>query len=305
MTQKKTTAIYRRNLLHGLNQTVDSEADASPYSYTEYDQKGNVLEQKLFGPDGKITEHFLDDYGMNGFLIREKYTAGDDETTEEKSYERNENGLILKEYKHYADGSVDTTTYRYDSQHRIISKITVNDEDEPEMKELFGYRGDFLAIHEVFDAEDNLLSSEEFSYDEHGNAISRVRWDSESDETLHILITYTDAGRKKEESVFDEEDNLLENNTFDEDGKGRLIRLVEQTQGKNTTTHYEYDDQGNMVLQAMTNNAGDEVLKVVRCFNENNELTYSEVFIDGEGRMLSQHYEVELVYTYYRVNSVT
>ncbi len=298
MKQKKTVNIFRRNLGYpAFNKTADENTVL--HSSSEYNQQGLLLEQKVFDADGNLFEYVLNAYNENGFLVSEKYIAGDVETTEEKSYQRNENGLILSEFKHYADGSIDTTKYEYDSQFRIISMHTFDEEGDLETKEVFEYQGEYLKKKEVYDNLDNLLLREEIKVDEQGNTREVIRWDDESDETTRAIFLYNNAGLKVEEQKFDEEGTLVDHIKFIEDESGRVMSIVEQGQTKETRTHFQYDEQGNQILQVVVNAENKEIVRVERKFNEDNEMIYSNVFVDGEGRSLNQHYEVVVEYTYF------
>ena len=297
MPQRKSISLYRKNLLP--IQKNSGQQEYWLYSYSEFNRNGNQIEQTVYTQDGSMVERTLKEYNAGGFVIREKYFAGEDEAAEEKSYDRNENGLILKEFKHYLDGSYDTTTYEYDSQNRILSRITQNDEGETEQKTIHEYRDDFLVKSQVFDGDGNLLQSDEFKYDEKGNSVEHKRVDNETAEESFIVTSYNSNGRKRREERFDEDGDLISQSVFDENGKGQLVKITETGSDKNITILFRYDENGNAIEQEELDEEGNQLVLVKRAYDEVNNLVHSEVFIDGQGLTLPQHYEIKFEYEFH------
>jgi YD repeat-containing protein len=298
MPQRKSIALYRKNLLEMPDNKRQHEAWL--YSHSEFDVKGNLTEQSVYTQDGALVERIINEYDENGFLINEKYLADADETSEEKTYERDEKGLVLKEFKHYIDGSVDTTTYQYDKQYRIISKITVNDEGEIEQKVLNEYRDDFLVKTQILDGENNLLQLDEFKFDEKGNSVEHKKVDIESSTNAFIVTSYNNNGRKKEEITYDEDGDIISETSYAEDEKGRLLNIIEESSDKEVAIKFTYDEQDNIIHQEEISNQGRQLVSVKREFDNENNLIRSEVYIDGQGQTLPQHYEVIVEYTFYQ-----
>jgi hypothetical protein len=297
MPQRKSIALYRKNLLALKNSTEPHELWL--YSQSEFDPKGNLTEQSVYTQSGSLVERTIKDYDEKGFLLREKYFAEAGEQSEETSYERDENGLVVKELKHYIDGSFDTTTYNYDSQHRILLKITVNDEGEVEQKVVNEYRDDFLLKTSLFDCEGNLIRQDEFKYDEKGNSVEHKRVDNESGEDAFIVTTYNSNGRKKTEISYDEDGDIINQTTYFEDENGQLLSIVEEGSEKNLVIMFTYDERGNTIHQEELDNEGRQLVSVKREFDDDNNLVRSEVYIDGQGLTLPQHYEISFEYKFY------
>lgn len=297
MPQRKSIALYRKNLLAMPGNKMQHEAWL--YSHSEFDAKGNLTEQSVYTQDGVLVERIINEFDANGFLIREKYLADADETSEEKSFQRDDKGLVLKEFKHYNDGSFDTTNYEYDNQYRIISKVTMNDEGEIEQKILNEYRDDFLVKTQTFDGENNLVQLDEFKYDEKGNSVEHKKIDNESGTNAFIVTSYNHHGRKKEEITYDEDGDIINETSYAEDEKGRLLNIIEEGSEKDVAIKFTYDEQDNIIHQEELSNQGKQLVSVKREFDNDNNLIRSEVYIDGQGQTLPQHYEVCIEYTFY------
>jgi len=297
MPARKSIVLYRKNLHLSAGNSQDQEHWL--YSQSEFDHRGNLIEQTIYAQNGSMIEKTVNEYNEQGFLIREQYFVDSGDASEEKSYERNENGLILKEYKHYIDGSFDTTVYNYDSQNRIISMITTNDEGETEKVIAHEYRDDFLLSQRVLDGEGNLIKSDHYKYDERGNSVEHKRTDNESGEESFTVIRYNNHGRKQEETVFDEDGDIVAQTFYEEDDKGLLKTIRESGVEKNLQISFTYDERGNAIRQEETDAEGRQLVLVQREFDEQNNMIRSEVYVDGQGLTLPQHYEIIFEYRFH------
>jgi YD repeat-containing protein len=298
MPQRKSVALYHRNLK--LSDNKQPLQEYWLYSYSEFDTRGNLTEQSVYAQSGALLERTSREFDGNGFLKREKFFIEDEEPSEEKSYERNDDGILLKEYKHYTDGSHDTIVYNYDSQHRIISRITSDDEGEVEEKLINEFNGDFLVRTQIFDGDDNLLRSDEFSYNEQGNSVEHKKIDNESGELSVVVTTYNSNGHKLKETHLDEDGDEISETNYMEDEAGRLLSLTEKSAEKTTETRFEYDERGNAVSQVETDEEGNELIVVDREFDDENNILQSEVFVSGQGRTPDQFYEIKFEYQFYQ-----
>lgn len=297
MAQRKTVKLYRRDLLPPRKNTEQQEFWL--FSQSEYDPDGNLNEQSVFDQKGSLVERVIREYNCNGFLIREQYFADDGEPSDEKSFEGDDNGLILKEFKHYLDGSFDTTEYFYDNQHRIVKTITTTDEGEVEQEMLNEYEGDQLVRTSISDGDGNLLRISEYLVDENGHTVEFKQTDNETGESTHLVTQYNDAGHKETEISYDEDGDIISQVLFKEDDKGRLISMTEQGESKNTITSFTYDDQGNIIQQTEQDGEGKLLMSIKREYDENNNMLQSEVFVESRGRSLPQHYEIKMEYTFF------
>lgn len=297
MASRKSVSLYRKNLIP--SQNINNVQEFWLYSYSAFDERGNPTEQSVYAQDKSIVERTLKEYNDKGFLIREKYFVEDGHPSEEKSYERDENGLVTKEIKHYIDGSFDTTIYEYDSQHRIVSKITTNDEGEIEQKVLNEYRDDFLVKTLVTDGEGTLIKLDEFKYDEKGNSVEHKRIDNESGDEYFVVTAYNSNGRKKQEIRYDEDGDIVHETYYEEDEQGNLVRIREENSERAVKIRFTYDEKGNAVQQEEFDAEGKQLVSVQRGFDDDNNLIRSEVFIDGQGLTLPQHYEIRFEYEFY------
>jgi YD repeat-containing protein len=209
MPMKKKTSVYRTNLVTiGIGQ---GQIETLPYLFneTEYNTKGAIISQSSFTSDGLLVEKMAFEYNEQGRIITQYYFTEPDEPSEVVEYILNDKGLLIKDVKKYLDGSFDTTTYLYDDQERLTEKTTVDDEGVTDLREKFFWKNKSLVKHEAIDAEGNIVSTEEFTYDDKGNAIEHTQMDEESGENQRTVSTFDEANHKTGDELYDEEGDLM------------------------------------------------------------------------------------------------
>lgn len=299
MAKRKSTLVYRTDLVNvGIGQ---GQLQSVPYlaSQTDYDVEGRVVMQCSFSASGAVVEKTVYEYDPKGNLVHELYYSGEPEPAEESSYEYGDLGKVTKEFKHYIDGSKDTTDYSYDPEGKLVEKVTVDDEGETEMREVFQYEGELLVDHVILDGEDNPLVSEEFTYNKKGQVTMHVRNDNQTGEYFKLGIEYNDEGRKTSEKIYDEEDELVETTWFEEDENGRVIQTVEENGMRRHEKRFFYDDNGNGLGYEEVNQNGDKVVLVEHQLGEHKHPVASMIFVHGAGRSPGQHYELKYEYVWH------
>ena len=299
MANRKSTQAYRTDLVNvGIGQ---GQMQSVPYlaSQTDYDTESRVIMQCSYSASGVIVEKTVFEYDANGRLVHEIYYTGEPEPAEENTYEYDEQGKVCKEFKHYIDGSKDTTDYAYDDSGKLVGKVTVDEDGETELREVFEYKGEQLVSHVIADGEDNPVVSEEFGYNDKGQVIMQIRNDNETGEYFKLMVEYNEDGRKVSEKIYDEEDELVETTWFEEDENGRVIQTVEENSLRRHEKHFFYDDQGNGLGYEEVNQDGDKVVVVEHQLGEHKHPVASMVFVHGAGRSPGQHYELNYEYSWY------
>ncbi len=299
MPQKKSTSIYRTNLIEvGIGQ---GQMKTLPYLYskTEFSRTGETLTQSTFTADGLPAEKLVWEYNQKGQVVKEEYYSEDEEPSEIVSYEFDAAGRILKSIRHYLDNSEDTTYYLYDASDHLTEKKTLDDEGETDLVETFQWDGNNLVRHEVADGEKNLLSLDEFRHDGKGNITGHNRTDSESGEEFSKVYHRDSQGRLLVEEWFTMEGDLVEKVTYETDPEGRTVNAVREGAGRNSITHYTYDEQGNNTVMEETSEEGDQLAWIEQSWDETGNLTGSVVFFSGRRIQIGQHYELSYEYEWY------
>jgi len=299
MALKKKVSVYRTNLVNvGIGQ---GQMQTVPYlaSVTEFTPGGLTRSQSSFSSEGILAEKMAWEYDENGRVRSQSYFSEDVEPSEIILFERNAKGDVLKETKQYIDGSADTTTYVYDDKERLTEKITVDDEGKPDLREVFTWNENLMVKREVFDAEGNITELDEYAYDAAGHMVEHRRVDEETGENFRMVSKYNEAGHKVKDQLYDEDGELVETSRYSFDKTGKVTSLAVESDDKNSTTRYLYDEKGNHLGHEEVNHEGDQVLWVEHTYDGENNLTGSVVFANGGRVAMSQHYELQYVYEWF------
>jgi antitoxin component YwqK of YwqJK toxin-antitoxin module len=299
MPIKKKTTVYRMNLVTvGIGQ---GQMETLPYLYneTEYTPGGAVLSQSVWSSGGLLVEKMVFNYDPAGRLAAQLYFTEPDEPSEQVTFERDEKGVVLKDVRKYLDGSTDTTVYSYDDQGQLKDKITRDDEGIIDLAEQFSWNGKYLLKHETRDGEGNIVSLEEFRYDEKGNVVEHFQTDEETGENRKTVTAYDAEGRKTGEEVYSEEGDLLEKSTYVLDESGRVVSSEYDSAQKWSTTEYQYDERGNNLGHLETDDEGNQLLSVEHTYDEQNNRLESVIFSNGGTLATNQHYKLKFEYEWY------
>jgi hypothetical protein len=299
MPKKKRTSVFRTNLINvGAGQ---GQMETVPYliNTTEFDENGHILSQCTFTEEGIVTEKIAWEYNDKGQIMKELFFSEEEDPSEIITFERDEKGTILRDLKEYMDGSIDTTTYLYDSNNKLIQKTTKDDEEVTDSNEKFTWNGALLTHHEITDAENKQIIIEEFMYDPNGNMLEHKKIDRETGENFKRAYLYNEKGQKLNEELYNERGKLVESVTYTLDQEGRLTAATTEGFQKNSITRVFYDENGNNTGQEQTNSVGEQMVLVEHSWDKEQNLVSSTVFVDGRGITMSQNYELNYEYEWF------
>lgn len=299
MPQKKSTQIFKTDLVNvGIGQ---GQREIAPYlySHTEYNPEGKVIMQSIFSPSGLVVEKNTTEYDHAGRPIRESYYAEDAEPSEIVTFEYDESGRVTNSKKLYGDGSEDITSYVYNNENQLIEKITETEEGEIEMRETFAYSNGKPVSYKVTDCDGEALLCETFEYNDKGLTILHIRDSDETGEYFKLQTEYNDAGQKVKEMIFDIDDNLVETIYFEMNEVGHIVHTVTQSGSYRKERINNFDSRGNDLGYEEINAQGDSAVKVEHQYDTENNPVATRVFINGGARSMSQHYELDYQYEWY------
>ena len=299
MTVIKTVTTYKYDCMQG--KPLADIADIVPVisSFTEYDRDGNTLTEIAYTNNGKIEHKSEYKYNEKGLLVEETLINDEGFVDEKKRYEYDEKDRQIKEFLIYLDESFDTSVYKYNDSGKLIEKITTDDDGEPESNKEYKYEKDKLISETLYDAQGNILNQTTHIYDENGNETQVTRYEAKDETTLRTEYTYNDEGKRTELLAYNSDNKLIIIHLFKENEKGDLIELVEENQSGKNTTAFTYDEKGNLTEQLETNKAGELNSRIIKKFDDNNNLSEIDVTIDRHGAGLNQNYIIHYEYEYY------
>ena len=272
------------------------EESGYKYAYSEFDKNENKISEIRYTIEGEIEEKYINKFDENGYLYEEMNYISDDELAEHKTYERDKKGNVVNAFKHYQDGDKDTIKYLRDESGKLLEKITIDSFNEEEAREVIEYKNDKVSSRKIFEY-DELVLEESYDYNDNGNMIEHNKWSIEQEDAKFLTI-YNPNGTIKKALRHNSKDELISKAeyTYNED---RLTCIEEESQyGKNKTV-IEYDEGGNPIVQTERNNKNEINNIAKRKYNENNDITETEVFIDFHGRGINQKYLLKYSYEYF------
>ncbi|MDD5507144.1 MAG: hypothetical protein PHD25_02300 [Bacteroidales bacterium] len=281
---------------YGIDGFQADELYIETYSHakTIFDEKGNVLEEINFTKDGDAESRYVHRYDGQGRVLETLYYSSD-ELTDRRTYERMADGTVVRELKHYLDGSFDAISYYYDDHGQLTEKVTSDEEGYVESKTVFEYLESRRLSEKEMDGEGAVISEKKYTYDDKGNLTEFEEWNSDNDSRLRTVEEYDDQGLHVLTSRYIN-GKLRERIGYTPDEQGRVAQMTEENERGASTYWFEYDQAGNVLVQEETDLQGEVISRMERTFDEGGKLLENKVFIDGRGRRMSQHYRIEYVY---------
>lgn len=284
----KTVKLYKEDFIPEGISSNDVTTRRYLHSITEYDRNGKVLKEESYSFDGSLEDKVENKYDEEGNLIEYVNTI-QGEVADHKSWEYDEN-KIVREYIHYVDGSKDQVNYNYDSQGRLFSKETFDEDGELEQKVEYEYSGN--SVKEITKDAEGEVTEEVFSEFDGEKTLLRSEKDYFTGEGFSVKNDYDDKGRITQTIRFDENNNIVEKVEREYDENDRVIKLKETGQVKNSEIYFNYDNNGNPVRQEEKLEDGTQLSLIEREYDDNNLHIRSAVFLNGLGERMSQNYNV-------------
>lgn len=254
--------------------------------------------------------------------IRRKYTSnlrqmafGGSETeerlVEEITYD--EHGNVLQSRKWEDDGAIESNTYVYnadgkivehamsletenvserfvferDSQGRVLSETKYYGED-PGERVVYEYM-EWATPTKIFryDADGELESTEILEYDANGNVTTHIKSDADGSIMEQAMIAYDVNQKPVNKSVVDSSNSIQSVSEIVYDDFGNVIRAMDKNAEGMVISDVvsQYDDRGNVVLRKIR----DFNSRVLRFeYNDQDQVLIEEV-LDGNGNLIMRN----------------
>ncbi|MBP6978103.1 MAG: hypothetical protein PHD61_03545 [Bacteroidales bacterium] len=283
---------------YGIDDFQDNELHVETYPYTRsvFDDQGNAVEEITFTKEGETESRYVRKYDAQGILTEELYYSGED-LTDRRTFERRSDGKLIREYRHYLDGSLDTISYLYNDQDQLSEKVTRDDEDFLESRTLFEYMDSRLVAEKETDGEGELISEKKVVYNDAGHPVEQMEWTRENDYRMRLAEELDEQGMRIRSARYIN-GRLVERMGYQHDEKGQVLQMTEENERGSSIYTFEYDALGNMTLQEEQDREGRVISRIERTYDGEGRILENKVFIDGQGRRMSQHYRLEYIYTF-------
>lgn len=166
--------------------------------------------------------------------------------------------FVAKAEAFYGDGQVDTiTTYNYDENFDLISKIQANEQEE---------------VLESF-----------YNTIENGKVIRRNNLGFSNVLNNYITYTYNDNGLTLSDTMFDDEDQIQSMNEYEYDGSDMVVwKTLGPSGGLLAITEYEYDKNHNNIKVNIKDGLGSIDAVIEKSYKDN--LLVEEKVLDSKGK---------------------
>jgi hypothetical protein len=255
---------------------IEAISSERTVSETTYDANGQVLEEKRFAQDGTLENTLINTYA-DGKLVLQEHRGEFEEFSEKFAFQYDDKGHLIKQLKHYADGSVDETLYHYNTQWQLIEKKTMNDEGEMEEHTHYSYKGNHLVAEETLDIDEETISSHHYTFDEAGNMLEHLSNGVEG--YVKIVNTYNAKNHRTSTHKFDEDGNTLEETLIEESEDGLSMKMTETLSSGTSYYAIDLDAHGRQLKQEETDEDGDLISSIEREYDEDGNLLVSKAMV--------------------------
>lgn len=275
------------------------EAKSYTISNNEFDENGNLTKERTFNSAGEFHEFNDFNYDEKGFLIEKIIYLDEDEIAERAVYTNDETGKPLKKTTIYQESSEDYTEFIYNENGKLIQKVRKDDDGYVEEKEIAEYKGELLMTEMSYGLDNELIQKTTYAYDEKGRNISTNYDDYLDGEKSRVENVFNESGYKEKTLTYNSENQLIAKSLFEYDEKNRVYEIIEEDRKSYKKTKFTYNDSDNVILQEEFDEDDNLILSIDRTYDENGNIVKSAVFIEAAGQNVAQYYEVDYSYEYF------
>lgn len=260
-------------------------------SITDYYQTKNndLFDLQLRGKVKSIHETVYSAVKKFGTVSKGDKTYDDESDNIESAMQFNENGNILNVRKLDFDGNLShEEKYEYNENGIKIRYVWNNLEDDYKEEIIYKLNQDDEIFESIFSS-DYGNDKTSYLYDDNGNKIEELKYDSSGKLIYKRLFEYNKSGSLIEEKRFNEE-NLSGIYKYNDSGKVIEESWIDYA-GEITKCIYKYDKRGNNTKIICSDSDGKIVDKVMNKYNQMNDKVRSEITDEVSNRYYSSSWE--------------
>lgn len=283
-------------LIHKTFQSRDKQ-DSKGVLRTERhtDNHGNLVFESEYNSDGELATIRRMKYDDKNQLIEEVIEGPDDVVYETHRFTYLDDGKLSEETVEYADGSVSTGRYEYVDH--LISVSWFNEDDELEQMEetLEDEQGNVLSA-QTKDADGTVLQKQEYVRDEKGRTTEAILYEEEHDSRSMYYEYAEDKEKGTKARVIKDHNGYVVQAIFEAlDENGKVVEEIreEPARGVKHTHEYEYDDSGRLTELVITNDKGRTVQEHTMEYDDKGRITGEYLFAQPGIEMWSRHEYIE------------
>jgi hypothetical protein len=225
----------------------EEESESYVSQIIHFDRSGNEIARYEYnGPDqfeSKVESRFNE----NNQVIEVTTYLDEHDIAERKVYIRDKEGRIEQVNIEFTDGSISIQTIERDAADNTENWIERNEDDELESREFLKYNPEGkLILRELYDFNDKLTEAFEYEYNQNGEPLIRRHLDGRRKLILATEYKYSESGSLVLRVSRNRRGDLSDYLKLEYDDKDQVVR--QSFSGKYTFA-YEYDEQGNAVVE--------------------------------------------------------
>jgi hypothetical protein len=229
--------------------TIPKDEDEEPFvsQIVNYDRQGNEIARYEYRGPGEFESKVETRFDESSRIMETTTYLDEHEIAERKTYSRDADGSVTQVNIEFTDGSVSIQNIERDPEKRTENWIERDEDDELESREFLRFNEQGKAVlREMYDFNDKLREAFEMEYNEAGVLCKRRHLDERRKLILETEFKYSETGqlilRVSRNRKGDLSDFLkIEYNERDQ--------VVKQTFSGKYTFVYEYDENGNAVVE--------------------------------------------------------
>jgi hypothetical protein len=232
MNEKK---IRKRTELHSLVDANDKIKTQFKRGFQEFDERGNLLKDVVFKPNGEIESALGFRFDDKDRLIEEIHYYEGGDTGERILFKLDEEGNRVEIETTYADESKSIKKIaRFEN---MVSIKTYDEDGDFESEDLIKHNDKGNVIEELsYDEDRKIVKQDMYEYDEENRLHSKTEYAEDNEFIVKILVDYDDRGNIVSETRLNRKNELLGKTTFEYDEKGN--RIAWQNNHHRTLTTY-------------------------------------------------------------------
>ena len=295
-TISRYTGVYNRESINN-NEQIEQKYLTS---YTEMDERGNVITDKTFNRDGSLENCICRTFNDKNLLIQEDFLDGEDTVPyESRINEYDDNDFLVKSIVCYAEDKVEEIYHR-DEQGHLLKKEVIYEDGESNIETECVWTGDLVKriVEYDEDGEENVIR--DYQYNNEGK-ITQIDMEEKSVLDKHTETYEYDNG-KITQTLYNLKGKPVSVTVSVFNEQGQLLGKTVETQTQFFKYIYSYDEQGNKKRESMLNRddllLNDQQIEYNEFQLETCTKSYSRNIVDNNDEMLPVEIN-SIEYTYW------
>ena len=291
---KKYTTRFKKMAFGG---EPDEEVLAS---HTFFDEKGNLVAEEKIDDEEGILEVNKYTYDASGKMLKHELIMEAEGISEVYEFNRDEKGRLLSEIKYYGEDPGEKTEYTYSTHDQPITIARYDADGEPESFEKIVYNErDLLVEHHKMGPDQKHVETTKIDYNEKDAPVEKRVYDNKDKLIRTTLISYNDKGELVRITEKNGDGIVISDIVSTYDDRGNVIqRKIRDFHSR--TLRFEFDENDNCITEEVFDENGNLTMKSNFEFDENkNLLTESGYFMDMNRSAQMANTQSRYEYEYY------